>query len=158
MCCAASVCMTLRVEKFYPCHLHVHDLYTWLLCTNGHSPICEHKLQVLLEQCQVQKVLIMFIPNISSNISCGLFLIRIALSWRMSSKIPLTLLPNHNLTIDEYYQLLNLWLMLKLMIRMVSTHETVYSSIELMSCVLFLELPLFRDGDIYSSYLASCCS
>ncbi len=54
------------------------------------------------------------------------------------------------------YYLLNLWLTLKLMIRMKTNYETVYSSIGLMSCVFFLELPLFWDGGKLPSFLASC--
>jgi hypothetical protein len=42
--------------------------------------------------------------------------------------------------------LLNLWLTLKSMIRIISNYETVYLSIGLMSRVFFLEPPLFWDG------------
>jgi hypothetical protein len=48
--------------------------------------------------------------------------------------------------LDVICYLLNLWLMLKLMIRIITYYETVYSSIGLMSHVFFLELPLFQDG------------
>ncbi len=48
--------------------------------------------------------------------------------------------------LDISYYLLNLWLTLKLMIRIITNHETVYSSIGLMSHLFFLKLPLFWDG------------
>jgi hypothetical protein len=48
--------------------------------------------------------------------------------------------------LDISYYLLNLWLTLKLVIRMITNYETAYLSIGLMSCVFFLELPLFWDG------------
>ncbi len=50
--------------------------------------------------------------------------------------------------LDVSYYLLNLWLTLKLMIRITTNYETVYSSIGLMSCAFFLELLFFRDGGI----------
>jgi hypothetical protein len=43
---------------------------------------------------------------------------------------------------------LNLWLMLKLMVKIITNYETVCLSIGLMSHVFFLESPLFRDGGI----------
>jgi hypothetical protein len=48
--------------------------------------------------------------------------------------------------LDISYYLQNLWLMLKSMIRIITNYETVYLSIGLMSCVFFLESPLFWDG------------
>ena len=48
--------------------------------------------------------------------------------------------------LDISHYLLSLWLMLKSMIRILSNYKTVYSSIGLMSCVFFLESPLFWDG------------
>ncbi len=41
---------------------------------------------------------------------------------------------------------LNLWLMLKSMIRIITNYENDFLSIGLMSCVFFLESPLFWDG------------
>ncbi len=51
---------------------------------------------------------------------------------------------------------LNLWLTLKLMIRIKTNYETVYVSIGLMSLVFFLELPLFWYGGKKPPFLASC--
>ncbi len=42
--------------------------------------------------------------------------------------------------------MLNLWLMLKSMIKIITNYETVYFSIGLISYVFFLELPLYQDG------------
>ncbi len=50
--------------------------------------------------------------------------------------------------LDISYDLLNLWLTLKVMIRIITNYETVYSSVGLMSCVFFLESPFFRDWHI----------
>ncbi len=57
----------------------------------------------------------------------------------------------------SFLSLLNLWLTLKSMIRIITNYETVYLSIELMSCVFFLELLLFWDGGKQLSFLASYC-
>jgi hypothetical protein len=48
--------------------------------------------------------------------------------------------------LDIRHYLLILWLTLKLMIRIITKYETVYLFIGLMSCVFFLESPLFWDG------------
>ncbi len=60
----------------------------------------------------------------------------------------LVLLCPRRRALDISYYLLNLWLTLKSMIRIITNYETVYSSIGLMACVFFLELLLFRDGGI----------
>jgi hypothetical protein len=52
--------------------------------------------------------------------------------------------------------MLNLWLMLKLMIRIMTNYDNVYLSIGLMSHVFFLESPLFWDGSKSPSFLVSC--
>jgi hypothetical protein len=57
----------------------------------------------------------------------------------------------------SYYLLVNLWPTLKSMIRMKTNYETVYSSIGLMSCVFFLELPLFWDANCRLFLLLVIC-
>jgi hypothetical protein len=59
--------------------------------------------------------------------------------------------------LDISYYLLNLWLTLMSMIRIITKYETVNLSIGQMTCVFYLESPLFWDGGKQPYFLASCC-